>query len=419
MQTNFPHGYTPYGPAQRPKSKRWLVILLTVAFAAALAWEFMSSTERDKLVSRVTQQYESIVGELALEEPLRKEPATTQARGKSSQTPKRSAAIQPKEKRVARLLSDSRHKLMPGDKKPFKIRGVYSGAMTFAEDSRGLWLATKYDLNRFAGEELREFKQVLSASIFRKAAASSMAALASFVLLPGGEIWTGSWHGDLMRFDGKRWSGVAKRNQPVSGKVSMLVAHQNQLLIGARNGLWSWDIGTGQAIAVPSIRQAVTGHTITANGDIFVSTRKAVWRKARSDWVPVWHTTERNDYVNAVYALDSSLILVATHDGYYQLRPGAEHAGKRLGGRWVTSFAAAPGGRLWVGTWKSGLMLWDGAQWFNMGEDQGLADNSVYALYIDRQDRLWISLYGKGNLVMREEDAVRWIKTKGWRYLSQ
>ena len=64
-------------------------------------------------------------------------------------------------------------------------------------------------------------------------------------------------------------------------------------------------------------------------------------------------------------------------------------------------------------------MLWDGAQWFNMGEDQGLADNSVYALYIDRQDRLWISLYGKGNLVMREEDAVRWIKTKGWRYLSQ
>ena len=147
MQTNFPHGYTPYGPAQRPKSKRWLVILLTVAFAAALAWEFMSSTERDKLVSRVTQQYESIVGELALEEPLRKEPATTQARGKSSQTPKRSAAIQPKEKRVARLLSDSRHKLMPGDKKPFKIRGVYSGAMTFAEDSRGLWLATKYDLN--------------------------------------------------------------------------------------------------------------------------------------------------------------------------------------------------------------------------------------------------------------------------------
>ena len=51
-------------------------------------------------------------------------------------------------------------------------------------------------------------------------------------------------------------------------------------------------------------------------------------------------------------------------------------------------------GQLWIGTWRGGVSRYDGERFVTYTTEDGLADNTVYALLEDRDGQLWIGTIG-------------------------
>ena len=76
-------------------------------------------------------------------------------------------------------------------------------------------------------------------------------------------------------------------------------------------------------------------------------------------------------------------------------------------GLMVTALAADAQGRIWCGTYGSGLGVWERDRWITYNhENSGLANDWITALALDERQRLWIGTWGGGVIVF---DGHRWI----------
>ncbi len=103
-------------------------------------------------------------------------------------------------------------------------------------------------------------------------------------------------------------------------------------------------------------------------------------------------------------------VVLQTRDGY--IWAGTESGLVRFdGGRFTTfdrhntpalrdhmirALAEGPDGTLWIGTHPGGLVRYRDGVFSRFGREQGLPDNPVYTLHVDRQGRLWVGTFGAG-----------------------
>jgi signal transduction histidine kinase len=74
-----------------------------------------------------------------------------------------------------------------------------------------------------------------------------------------------------------------------------------------------------------------------------------------------------------------------------------------LGRRRITCLSVITDQHAWAGTLGSGLHFWDGGQWYQFNEKQGLPDPRLTSLLTDEEDDFWISSLGGIFRVSRRE----------------
>ncbi|MBN8581047.1 MAG: hypothetical protein J0L96_10275 [Anaerolineae bacterium] len=70
----------------------------------------------------------------------------------------------------------------------------------------------------------------------------------------------------------------------------------------------------------------------------------------------------------------------------------------------INTIAISPSGKIWVGTEKNGVLLFDGQKWNRYTTLDGLPSDEIFALTVDSQDNLWVGTW-EG---VAKFDGVNW-----------
>lgn len=263
-----------------------------------------------------------------------------------------------------------------------------------------------------------------------------------------GYIWIGTQAG-LVRFDGVRFvSQTSQSGLPSSPVISLLADADGSLWIGTETGLIHWKNGAwitfpdvpgrvnsivqdeNRAIWVAQTRMplgakalcrvsdtktqcygkadgfsALDGQSLTIDqqGSLWIGSDTAIlhWRPGSSSTYPV------SGLKNGL-GLDGVVALVAAHDGSLWVgTPVAGGAGlqKFKEGKWKPFVAPGLNGKtlgvealyldrqnnLWVGTIKHGLYRIHGEEVDHFASADGLSSDTVYNFYEDREGTLWVA----------------------------
>jgi len=200
-------------------------------------------------------------------------------------------------------------------------------------------------------------------------------------LLPDGHggLWIGTLTDGLMRWTprGLERLGVGP-DRPTSRIVSLFIDREDNLWVGTNSGLFRFTDAPFSSIV-------------------------------RQHGLP-------DDYVRSVLARDDGSVLIGTAQGLASSRADGTvtrlGAGTTLAEASVLSLADAGAGRVWVGTYDDGALLWDGERVVSrLDTANGLPANEVRALVTDG-DALWLGT--SRGLVRWADGAVqRWTEAQG------
>ena len=200
-------------------------------------------------------------------------------------------------------------------------------------------------------------------------------------VLPDGRggLWIGTLTDGLMRWSSKGLErlGIGP-DRPSSRILSLFIDREENLWVGTNSGLFRF-------------------------------TDAPFSNVARQHGLP-------DDYVRSVLARDDGSVLIGTAQGLalssadgVVTRLGA---GTALANASVLSLADAGGGRVWVGTYDDGALLWDGERVvLRLDTDNGLPANEVRALLADG-DSLWLGTT-RGLVRWDGGPMQRWTEAEG------
>ena len=270
-----------------------------------------------------------------------------------------------------------------------------------------------------------------------------------------GYIWVGTGAG-LSRFDGVRFTNFTKQNSPLTNdRITSLYEDSNEVLwIGTDGGgLYSWEKGLWKNITMKDGLSNEHVRTITGDwkGGLCVGTDYGLNRISGDsihvyteedglydniitnlcfdNWGTLWIGTLRgglvrfNEEVIAVYDYEDGLlnsavqsltadrwgsIWIGTLEGLYFLRSGDEIIRSVFGTNYTpfTSLVEDDRGSLWMGTMADGLKRMTGDTLKGLSTDEGLADDFIRCLLIDRDENVWIGT-DTGGLIQLRDPLVR------------
>jgi diguanylate cyclase (GGDEF)-like protein len=201
-----------------------------------------------------------------------------------------------------------------------------------------------------------------------------------------GTLWVGSFDGGLAHLDEEGRPGQVYRHN--SQDPASLASDDIRAVLDDHAGhLW---VGTPEGLDLldPATRQFVHYRQHVVDADSL-----------------------RDSYIMSLFEDQSGLVWIGTRSGgVSRWNPHSwELGGHRpewLGGRPVTSFAAAPDNQVWISSLGGGLMLFDGATGKAtdldtlLHEDNALHDKRVMSLLRDRLGNLWIGTMTDGLWVL-------------------
>jgi len=270
-----------------------------------------------------------------------------------------------------------------------------------------------------------------------------------------GYIWVGTRAG-LSRFDGVRFKTFTRQNSPLSNdRITCLYEDASKVLwIGTdggglyscQKGLWQ-NFTTNDGLSNPHVRTIIGDW----NGDLWVGTDYGLDRISRDgihvytdedglydniitdlcldNWGTLWIGTLRGGLVRfkegviAVYGYEEGLlnlsvqslaadhlgnIWIGTLEGLYLLRSGDGIIRPVLDTRYmpITSLVEDDQANLWMATMVDGLKRMAGDTLMGLSTDEGLPDDFVRCLLIDRDKNLWMGT-DTGGLVQLRDSLVR------------
>ena len=270
-----------------------------------------------------------------------------------------------------------------------------------------------------------------------------------------GYIWVGTRAG-LSRFDGVRFQTFTKQNSPLSyDSITSLYEDSNKVLwIGTdggglyscEKGLWK-NVTTDDGLSNPHVRTIIGDW----QGNIWVGTDYGLNRISRDgihvyteedglydniitglcldNWGTLWIGTLRgglarfNEGVIAVYGYEEGLlnssvlslaadrwgnIWIGTLEGLYLLRSGDGIIRSVSDTSYtpITFLVEDDQANLWIATMADGLKRMAGDTLTGLSTDQGLPDDFIRCLLIDRDKNFWIGT-DTGGLVQLRDPLVR------------
>ncbi len=226
-----------------------------------------------------------------------------------------------------------------------------------------------------------------------------------------GYVWIGTLNG-LLRFDGVRfvrWAPPTGEHLPTTAVISLLGATDGSLWIGTAGGLAQWKNGNlsnfpetaGRVNALYEDREGTVWmvRSRTRAGALCKVTVSVSKCYAPKDGVPPYAGILTGDRFGYLW-IGTSTALVRWKPGSsttYEL-PGL-NSNASLGG--ITALAAAPDGSVWAGIMNSGhglgLQQWVNGTWRTLITTAlDSSTLSVYSLWLDRHNALWIGTEGNG-----------------------
>ncbi len=270
-----------------------------------------------------------------------------------------------------------------------------------------------------------------------------------------GYIWVGTRAG-LSRFDGVRFTNFTKQDSHLTNdRITSLHEDSNEVLwIGTDGGgLYSCEKGLWKNFTMKDGLSNEHVRTIIGDwkGDLWVGTDYGLNRISRDgihvytdedglydniitdlcldNWGTLWIGTLRgglarfNEKVIAVYGYEDGLlnssvqslvadrwgsIWIGTLEGLYLLRSGDEIVRSVFGTNYTpfTSLVEDDQASLWMGTMADGLKRMTGDYLTGLSTDEGLPDDFIRCLLIDRDENIWLGT-DTGGLVQLRNHLVR------------
>ena len=257
-----------------------------------------------------------------------------------------------------------------------------------------LWLSSQSGLARFDGVRFTVF-DAANTPAFR-----GLANLETYPVVadPHGGLWIGSDAGLFLSEHG--------RVHPVALDSAFATDQINAAVLDSAGTVWgvtrsgrivrvSHD-GTIRPLAGTTASYSGSGLTVDAVGDVWVAAgAHAVYRVHRDTLSAVaFPPGLRLGAVNRVSAAADSSVWFGTATAVVRWRRGVFRrvslpATRGLGA--VSSFAVAPDGALWVGTEGAGLYRYDGRRFAAFTTRDGLSDDRIVDLLVDRGRNVWVA----------------------------
>jgi signal transduction histidine kinase/ligand-binding sensor domain-containing protein len=257
-----------------------------------------------------------------------------------------------------------------------------------------LWLSSQSGLTRFDGVRFTVFDGSNAPAL------RGLPSLETYPLIgaPNATLWIGSDRG-LFTLSG----GVARpavldsafaTDQPNAAALDSsgavwVVTRSGRVLHIDRDGAMRKIAGTMQ-------NYTGIGLTVDAAGDVWVSAGERAAYRVHHDSLSRFEfpPSLRLDAVNRVYAAADSSVwfgtetaIVRWHHGEFRSVPLPPR--RALGA--VSCFAIAPDGALWVGTLGAGLYRYDGERFTSFTTRDGLSDDRIVDILIDRSHNIWVA----------------------------
>ena len=276
--------------------------------------------------------------------------------------------------------------------KPLDVIGASPMDLSNGPDGR-LWALSKYKVVRFAGKRPQV---LLDSQRYRQLFAHPVNALSALQVTGPDEAWVGSWYGELFHYRDGVWHQLSQRDEPLQRRIYALRMQRSNLYLAGGDGLWRWST---QHHVLQPVREVPTGAVQALSqheNTLCAGIGNALWCLDDKGWRPLWQAPT---VITALHPRTDGGWLVGSRDGYFLLTPEGDLEGHDLQGTTITGFVRQQQ-RLWVATWKDGLLSKEGEGW------KAFKTDSLSAVSIDADGGLWMAAYGTGLLRMSLQQAA-------------
>ncbi len=223
-----------------------------------------------------------------------------------------------------------------------------------------------------------------------------------------GRFCVAKWHEkSLPCFIGGRWDQLPLPDDYLHDAGVFL----GRIFVAAQS-LKEWNFRTKAWRPVPETQGSIFDHFHATRWGALLAGGPALWvlnDPRGSGWRHLWSGTGGSEeWITSLDSTADGRIFAGTHNGFFVLNRKGTVLAHHLPGRWVTAVAARPGGRTWVSTWQEGLFFLEQGRAFRFGYAEGLPDDAVRDLVVDRTGMLWF--ISRGLQVAQVEEAERAIR---------
>ena len=271
-------------------------------------------------------------------------------------------------------------------------QGLPLGAIrTMAQSPEGyLWLGMDGGLVRFDGVRF---------TMFGERGEFNCGAISKILHDSLGRLWIGSVSNGMVQFqDGKCATLTTKDGLPTNAVTALVEGGSDELWIGTEAGLVLHRSGK---IAPPSGAENFHGQCITAlfkdaKGVIWVAVKgRGVFQFHGDNFVPVRSTTFDRllEDVHCLLVDIQGRLWLGASDDVVLCRDGEQWSRHRIPRHFdkpfIQALAEMPDGTVWAGSVSEGLFEFKDNKIKAINAGNGLLDNFVESLFVDREGNLW------------------------------
>lgn len=304
----------------------------------------------------------------------------------------------------------------PKNEKPINpnlkpVAGLFPApiALIAPNKKQDVWAITINEVVEFRdGDPTRGARKLDNAS-YDELFSSDMPVLTAAADTVGGSFYFGTRNGQLLQYSDYDWKVIVDANRYIEGRIRALASLGDNLFIGGK-GVWKWNKPTGKLTRYPGFKEAkISVFHVSRDNRLFLATEKAVWSFTDRGWTEFWRFGGTDRSVRSMYWQPNVGLYVGTEDGIALVSPAGVVVERSLPGSIVTALAPGANDTIWAGTQQHGLKLFDGKQWFQASDAEGLPANNVQSLLVDHAGMLWMGLVGKGFFVGPETKIAAWL----------
>jgi diguanylate cyclase (GGDEF)-like protein len=278
-----------------------------------------------------------------------------------------------------------------------------------------LWVATWEGLARFNGRDWKVFDRETIPGLSDNGIRSVLAA-------SDGALWVGSARNGLFRYFDGRWVAIPYGEKLADGQIASLYQDQKQqiwALTGNKEVLTIGSDGkiTRRAVLLKEEKSRLLGFSENLQGELFLSSSEGLYKFDGSNTFVL--QTSFSFTTNAILAMAKNTdgkMVVATELGLYvengktfSLLPGTDTINETLQ---IDSMLIEANDRIILGTQGDGLYCFCNEKLEHYNTRNGLVNNRIAALFLDREKSLWIGT-NLGVVRLHRGNITKYTKTNG------